>query len=103
MAAQVLERVGCELDGYLLRLKEKQPELILPKDRKKLYVENIDPKTTTDCLTSYMEARTKLDVCEVQFGENRNALIIFYEEPGMTNDVIKQNFYFSLLFRAGTP
>ncbi len=82
MAAEVLKQVKLELDGYLLQLKEKQPELILPLDRKKLYVENINPKITKDSLRNYMEVRTDRDVCDVQFGDNRNALMTFSEEPG---------------------
>ena len=89
MAAEVLTRGKSEIDGYLLELKEKQPELILPRDRKKLYVENIDPKTTKDSLTNYMEARTRLDVCSVQFGDHKNAIVTFNEEPGMKVDCIK--------------
>lgn len=82
VAAQVLEHVKLELDGYLLQLKEKQPELILPRDRKKLYVENIDPKTTKDSLCNYIEVKARIEVCDVEFGENRNALVTFNEEPG---------------------
>ena len=29
-----------------------------------------------------MEIRTKLDVCDIQFGDNGNAFITFNEEPG---------------------
>ena len=83
MAARVLKNVKLELEGYLLQLKEMQPELILPKDRKKLYVENINPKTTKDSLMNYMEVRTGRGVCDVQFGDNGNALITFDEEPGI--------------------
>ncbi|XP_028392682.1 uncharacterized protein LOC114517225 [Dendronephthya gigantea] len=36
VAAQVLKQNKLELDGYLLQLKEKEPELILPLDRNKL-------------------------------------------------------------------
>ena len=83
MAARVLQNVKLELEGYLLKLKEKQPELILPKDRKKLYVQNLNPKTTKDSLTNYMEVRSSKEVCDVQFGDDRNALVIFDEEPGI--------------------
>jgi hypothetical protein len=54
VAARVLKNVKLELEGYLLQLKEKQPELILPKDRKKLYVENLNPKTCKDSLMNYI-------------------------------------------------
>ena len=84
MAARVLDNDKLELDGYLLQLKEKQPELILPKDRKKLYVENIGPKTTKDSLMNYVEVKTERKVCDMEFGDYRNALITFDEEPGIS-------------------
>ena len=87
VAARVLKQDKLELDGYLLQLNEKQPELFLPLDRKKLYVENLNPNTTKDSLWNYMEVRTKLDVSEIQFGDNGNAFITFNEEPGrIVND-----------------
>ena len=82
MAAQVLKNDKLELEGCLLQLKEKQPKLFLPKDRKRLYVENINPNTTKDSLMNYMEVRTHKEVCEMQFGNNGNALLTFSEEPG---------------------
>ena len=82
VAARVLRQGKLELDGYLLRLEEKQPELFLPLDRKKLYVENINPNTSKDSLWNYLEVRTKLDVSDIQFGDNGNAFVTFNEEPG---------------------
>ena len=83
VAAEVLKRVKLELEGYLLQLKEKQPELFLPLDKKKVYVENINAKITRDGLSNYMEITTDKEVCDIQFGDNRNALITFSEEPGI--------------------
>ena len=82
MAAHVLKQDKLELDGYLLQLREKQPELLLPPDRKKLYVENINPNTSKDSLWNYMEVTAKLAVSDIQFGDNKNALITYSEEPG---------------------
>ncbi|XP_028392341.1 LOW QUALITY PROTEIN: protein mono-ADP-ribosyltransferase PARP14-like [Dendronephthya gigantea] len=83
VAAQVLKQDKLELDGYLLQLKEKQPELVLPVDRKKLYVENINPNTSEDSLWNYMEIRAKEDVSDIQFGDNGNAFVTFKREPDM--------------------
>jgi regulator of replication initiation timing len=85
VASRVLENGTLELEEYRLRLKEKLPELILPKDRKKLYVENIDSNTTTDSLTNYFEVKTGVEVCGIQDGSNRDALITFDGEPGTTH------------------
>ncbi len=79
-AKVVMANVKLKLDGYLLQLKEKQPELFLPLDKKKVYVENINAKITRDSLWNYMEITTDRDV---QFAENRNAPITFSEEPGI--------------------
>ncbi|XP_046849873.1 protein mono-ADP-ribosyltransferase PARP14-like isoform X2 [Xenia sp. Carnegie-2017] len=80
VAAEVLKREKLELEGYVLQLKEKPPKLYLPFDKKKLYVENIDPKTTEDSLSNYMELRAKVEVRDLQWGVNHNALVTFDEE-----------------------
>ena len=84
VAASVLKQSHLKLDGYCLELKELQPELILPTDRKKLYVENIEPTTTKDSLSNYMEVMTRMDVSDLQFGtgDSKNALVTFQKEPG---------------------
>ncbi len=83
VAADVLKHDKLKLEGFFLQLKEKQPELFLPLDKKKLYVENINARITRDSLLNYMELAADRDVCDVQFGDNRNALITFSEEPGI--------------------
>ena len=86
VATNVLKQNHLKLNGYRLQLKEQQPELFLPLDRKKLYIENIEPSTTKDGLSNYIEVVTKLDVSDLQFGtgggNSRNALATFHEEPG---------------------
>ncbi|XP_028392657.1 protein mono-ADP-ribosyltransferase PARP14-like [Dendronephthya gigantea] len=86
VASRVLEQADkMKLDGYILQVEEKQPELFLPVDRKKIYVENLNPKTTEDSLRNYIELRAKADVCEIEFGENRNALLTFNITPDFKN------------------
>ena len=87
VASQVLNQDKLELEGYLLKIKEKQPEIFLPLDKKKLYVENLNPNTSKDSLENYIELTSKLEVLDVQFGENRNALVTFSEEPGINMQV----------------
>lgn len=82
VASRVLQHDKLMLEGNLLKIVEK---LFLPFDKKQLYVENIDPKTSKDCLTNYIEVLTKKGVCNVQFGGDRNALIDLEEEPGTIN------------------
>ena len=84
-AADVLNNNSLELKGSRSKVKEKQLELFLPPDRKKLYVENVNPKTTKDGLQYYLEAVTRKDVLDVQFGDNNNALATLDDEPGITH------------------
>ena len=90
VASQVLSQDKLELDGYLLKVKEKQPEIFLPLDKKKLYVENLNPNTSKDSLENYIELTSKLEVRDVQFGENRNALVTFSEEPGISMQIYRE-------------
>ena len=47
-------------------------------------MENLNPNTSKDSLENYIEVTSKLEVLDVQFGENRNALVTFSEEPGIS-------------------
>ena len=71
-------------------MKEKQPEIFLPLDKKKLYVENLNPNTSKDSLSNYIEVTSELEVRDVQFGENRNALVTFSEEPGISMQIYRE-------------
>ncbi|XP_028392654.1 protein mono-ADP-ribosyltransferase PARP14-like [Dendronephthya gigantea] len=91
VASQVLlQKEKMELEGYRLQVKEKQPELFLPLDRKKIYVENLDPKTTEDGLLNYIELRAKTEACAVEFGDHRNAVVSFNDVPDI-NNVLQNN------------
>lgn len=48
-----------------------------------MYVESLNPDTTEDSLSNYIEVTSKAEVRDVQFGEDRNALITLNEEPGI--------------------
>ena len=96
VAARVLRNVKLDLEGYLLQFEEKQPELFLPPNRKKLYVENIDPKTTRNSLCNYIEVRAKMEVRDIQFGKNGSALVTFNEEPGIHMCVMHCGLKFKL-------
>ena len=66
------------IDGSALIVKRYE----LPLDPRKLYVEELNPKTSNDCLTLYMEKFSGVDVEDIQFGCNNNALVKFQSEPG---------------------
>lgn len=71
-----------EISGYLLQLKAEIPELYLPKDRRKLFLENIDAKTTKDGLTFFMEAFAEASVMDVWMGNSGKAIVVFGKDLG---------------------
>lgn len=85
VAAQVLTKQELKLSGYLLQLKTQQPELFLPQDKRKLFVENIDPKTSKDGLKFYMKAWTKVSVQDIWMGSNGKSIVVFDEDLGEKN------------------
>ena len=82
VASNVLEKGNHEIDGYLLQLRAKKPNVTFPKDKKKLFIENLDPKTSKDNLTNYVEVITGLEVKDLVFGKDKNAMVTLDDEPG---------------------
>ena len=72
------------IDGQALVVELQEPEKELPLDPRKLYVEELNPKTSNDCLKFYLEKFSGVDVEDIQFGCNNNALVTFESEPGNT-------------------
>ncbi|XP_046848016.1 protein mono-ADP-ribosyltransferase PARP14-like [Xenia sp. Carnegie-2017] len=90
VAARVLAKQKLELCGYLLQMKGEQPELYLSRDKRKLFVENIDPRTHKDGLTFYMEALTSVPVQDIWMGNEGKAIVFFHRD--LENEkVIKKN------------
>ena len=63
-------------------MKAKKPKIVFPADKKKLFIENVNLKTTKDGLTNYVEVITGLNVQDLEFGSNKNAMVSLDEEPG---------------------
>ena len=76
-----------------MTLKPKRPEVIFPTDKKKLFIENINPKTSEDSLTNYIEIITKQEVKKVTFGNNNDAMVTLNNEPGKTKAFPCQKTY----------
>ena len=70
------------IDGHLLVVELREAEEEMPLDPLKLYVEELNPKTSNDCLTFYLENVGGVEVEDIQFGCNNNALVTFESEPG---------------------
>ena len=75
---------GHRIDGHLLVVELQEPEEEMPLDPRKLYVEELNPKTSNDCLKFYLEKFSGVDVEDIQFGCNNNALVTFESELGNT-------------------
>ena len=58
------------------------PKKRLPPDRVKVHVQGINETTTEDCLCFYLEKFSDVEVVEVYFGYNNDALATFKSEPG---------------------
>lgn len=85
VASRVLSKENLKLDEQLLHLKAQKSELILPLDQSKIYIENLNQerKTTKDTLVNYIELLAGgLDVTDLQFGNNNNALVTLSGQPG---------------------
>ena len=54
----------------------------IPTDRKVVYVKNIGINTSEDCLSSFMEATTGVQVTRIEYGQNQDALVTFDFETG---------------------
>ena len=67
------------IGGHVL-VVEPHEEMLL--DPKKLYVEELNPNTSNEYLTFYLENVSGVDVEDVQKGCNNNAMITFESEPG---------------------
>ena len=64
-----------------MELQEPEEELSL--DPRKLYVEELNPQTSNDCLKFYLEQFSRgVDVEDIQRGCNNNAFVTFESEPG---------------------
>ena len=84
VAKNVLDKGKLEIDGYLLTMKPKRPEVIFPPDKKKMFIENINPKTSKDSLSNYIEIITKQEVKEMVLGNNNDAMATVDNESGKT-------------------
>ena len=67
------------IDGHLLVVELHEE---MPLDPRKLYVEELNPRTSKNCLKFYLEKLSGVEVEDIQFGCNNNALVTFQSEPG---------------------
>ena len=67
------------IDGHLLVVELHEE---MPLDPRKLYVEELNPRTSNNCLKFYLEKLSGVEVEDIQFGCNNNALVTFQSEPG---------------------
>ena len=66
-----------------IKVRIRPPKKKAPPDPVRVHVKGLDlEKTTKDCLGLYLEKFSMVDVKEVHFGLNDNALAVFDQEPG---------------------
>ncbi|XP_068692521.1 protein mono-ADP-ribosyltransferase PARP14-like isoform X2 [Montipora foliosa] len=65
-----------------IKVGRRPPKKKLPPDPLRVHVQGLNlEKTSKDCLTLYLEKFSKVEVKDVYFGFNDNALAVFDEEP----------------------
>ena len=72
-----------KIDKKPIQVVRRPPKKKLPPDPLRVHVQGLNlEKTSKDCLTLYLEKFSNVEVKEVYFGFNDNALAVFGEEPG---------------------
>ena len=66
-----------------------EPHEEMQLDPRKLYVDEVNPQTSKDNLTFYLENLSGVDVDDIQMGCNNNALVTFESEAGNTRSYKK--------------
>ena len=71
------------INGKALTVTLQPPKKIIPPDPFRVHVQGLSEKTNGDCLGFYLEKFSgDVEVEEVHFGSNNNALVVFKTEPG---------------------
>ncbi|KAJ8320637.1 hypothetical protein KUTeg_002224 [Tegillarca granosa] len=82
VAQRVLAHGNHKIDDIELEVKQYIP----PKPRQmyenKIFITGMNPETTTDCLSNFLEAKTSTSPLEIIYGEEEGtALVTFEEKP----------------------
>ena len=70
------------IDQTELTVSLRPPVKKLPPDPCRLHIKGLSEKTTADGLMSFMEVASGLDVLNVDFGTQNNAVVTFEGMPG---------------------
>ncbi|XP_078364642.1 protein mono-ADP-ribosyltransferase PARP14-like isoform X2 [Oculina patagonica] len=70
-----------KIDGKPITVVRQRPKKKLPLDPVRIHVQGLCETTTEDCLRFYLEKFSDVEVEEVFFGSNNNALATFETEP----------------------
>lgn len=64
-------------------MNKQPPKINIPPDPLRVHVRGLNENTTEDCLLFYLEKFSlDVEVKEVNFGDNNNAIATFSTEPG---------------------
>ena len=81
-ARGVINKGSLVYDGVNLLITLKQPARKLPVDTRRLFLQGLSDKTTSDALQSYMEVVSGVDVLNAEFGNETCAIVTFNEDYG---------------------
>lgn len=70
-------------DGNPITVKRIPPKEKVPLDPVRVHIQGLKETTSEDNVRNYLEKFCDQDVVKVLFGDNNNALVDFYAEPGI--------------------
>ena len=80
---RVLQRTH-KLEGATLQVKRYEPPKPIPMYPNKVLIKNVNPETTVEEITNFLEAKTKEEVRDVAFRQEEGiALVTFEKLSGM--------------------
>ena len=79
-----------KIDETHVEVRLQPPKKKVPPDPVMVHVQGLNfEKTSKDCLELYFETFSNVDVKDVRFGSNDNALAVFDREPGRKGFVLE--------------
>jgi len=70
-----------KLDGAQLEIKEYIPPKPRPLYENKVLFKGVNPTTTKDGLSNFLEAKADAEPADVLFGEEEGVVVVTFKEP----------------------
>lgn len=78
-AKRVIEKTH-KLDGAELTVKRYQPPKPIPMYPYKVLIKGLNPETTEDVISNFLEAKSGEDVIDVTYGQEEGTVLVTFEE-----------------------